>query len=66
MVSGIEQRTQCRNGGLNAFSFPDILAWTTLTKRTLDVWEVGLLKKLDSLYLNAQQEKATVRHLKAK
>ena len=41
--------------GPNAVTFAEIHAWSILTGNTPSPWEVGMLKRLDSVYLKEMQ-----------
>lgn len=42
--------------GPNPLSWPDILAWDTLTRAGLQEWEVRVIKALDALWLRETSE----------
>jgi hypothetical protein len=42
--------------GPNPISWPDILAWDTLTRSGLQEWEVRVIKALDALWLRMANE----------
>ncbi len=45
--------------GANPLGWADIEAWARLTDRAPSVWEVGLLKRLDGVYLEVTAPKPT-------
>ncbi len=45
--------------GPNPISWPDILAWDTLTRSGLQEWEVRVIKALDALWLRMTDEDAS-------
>lgn len=46
------------DGSPEAIPYTELEAWMRLTKRSLNVWEVEVLKRLDVLFLNMQAEQA--------
>jgi hypothetical protein len=42
--------------GPNPISWPDILAWDTLTRTGLQEWEVRAIKALDAVWLRVMRE----------
>jgi len=56
------QELHCQRGatgfGPAALTYPDLLAWSTLTARTPAPWEVEVLCALDRCWREVQAEKA--------
>lgn len=53
-------RARGSNGyGPDSLSYTEILAWSTLTGRIIEPWEVQILKDIDTSYLINASEAAT-------
>jgi len=53
------QLSQARTQGFsgpNPISYPDIQSWKELTGNTINPYEVGILKRLDAIYLSSTRK----------
>ena len=53
-------------GGPEPITYQEIMAWSYITNRKPEYWEVLLIKRLDIIYINAQHKKAKTRKIAGK